>query len=320
MTQSTFSLTLPAASLHTLDALSVIRLEGEQADEYLQGQVTCDINALSLDQAQLGCHCDFKGKTWSVFYAIRDEQGIFLLMHRQSAEHSLAELKKYGVFSKVEITDVSDQWQVLGFQGEACEQALSSVFTALPEQHLASQAKSSSHLVTLTTPQIRYLLLAPKATAAQWQSKLADLVADDAYWEAMDIQAGVANIQAATSNEFVPQMMNMQALDAISFDKGCYMGQEVVARTKYLGKNKRAAAILCSDQASPIAAGDTLEMQVGENWRRGGTVLRSAVTGSQTWVLAVVPNDLDVGTSMRAKQHPDQQFQVTPLPYSLDTH
>ena len=113
-------------------------------------------------------------------------------------------------------------------------------------------------------------------------------------------------------------MMNLHVLDAISFEKGCYMGQEVVARTKFLGKNKRAAFILETDQATEIKPGDNLESQAGENWRRGGTVLRSCSVDQHTMILAVLANDTEVGATLRLKDKPDVLFEVLPLPYSLE--
>ena len=133
----------------------------------------------------------------------------------------------------------------------------------------------------------------------------------------MDIQAGIPKLAKEQSEEYIPQMMNLQALDAISFTKGCYMGQEVVARTKYLGKNKRAGSILFSETLAQIQSGATLELQLGENWRRIGTCLYSANSQGKSWIFAVLPNDLEANAVIRLQENPDVLFKLSPLPYSL---
>jgi folate-binding protein YgfZ len=150
-------------------------------------------------------------------------------------------------------------------------------------------------------------------------------LSSSALWEQADIQAGMPAIRSATSYEYVAQMMNHHALEGISFSKGCYMGQEVVARSQFLGKNKRAAFILRAEKNAPgdIAPGDILESRAGENWRRGGTVLRSVSLPTQdrpaqTWLLAVLANDTEVGATLRLKAHSELLFKVQALPYSLE--
>ncbi|WJG10483.1 tRNA-modifying protein YgfZ [Aliiglaciecola sp. LCG003] len=301
-----------------LTQLGIISVTGPDAISYLQGKLTVDVAKLPEDFVQLGCHCDFKGKTWNIFYTLKSDQQIELLCHQQSLTDSLAELKKYGVFSKAEFADTSADWQIFGVVGESAQTVLANQFGTLPTDNLATCTNELGRVIRLDSPVTRYLVIAKAELAAKLGQALGQYTQSEQFWEALDIQAGIANIQTATSAEFVPQMMNMQALGAISFDKGCYMGQEVVARTKYLGKNKRAAFILKSDTAADLKAGDMLEAQVGENWRRSGTVLRCAMLEKQTWVLAVLPNDTQRSQILRSKDNPEQQFVVQPLPYTLD--
>ncbi|WP_343859674.1 tRNA-modifying protein YgfZ [Aliiglaciecola litoralis] len=312
------SFTSPDNFICELSTLGIISINGEDATSYLQGKVTNNVAQLTPDQAQLGCHCDFKGKTWNIFYALGGAQKIEFLCHPESIPASLAELKKYGVFSKVDFSDTTQDHQFVGMAGVEAEKALSKLFGALPQQHLAVVHSELGYVIRFEQPKPRFLVITKSQAANSLLEQLAEYVVDESYWEAMDIVAGIANIQSQTSIEFIPQMMNMQALDAISFDKGCYMGQEVVARTKYLGKNKRAAFILKSNLAAQLQAGDSLEAQVGENWRRSGTVLRSATLEDSTWVLAVLPNDTASDAMLRAKNNPQQTFSVEPLPYSID--
>lgn len=313
------SFTSPGTLICQLPSLGIISIIGEDATRYLQGKVTNDVEQLTTAQAQIGCHCDFKGKTWNIFYALGSQQHIDLICHQQSLTDSMAELKKYGVFSKVEFTDATSSFEILGLMGKESEDALSELVESLPTSHLeVATAADGLQIMRIEQPIPRYLVIANRQTADALINTLEAYQQPEDAWNSLDIAAGIANIQAATSAEFVPQMMNMHALNAISFEKGCYMGQEVVARTKYLGKNKRAAFILVSKDSTPVQAGDTLESQVGDNWRRSGTVLRSATYNDQTWVLAVLPKDTDSVTTLRAKANPKQVFDLEPLSYELE--
>lgn len=307
---------LPDDFLTRLDQLGVIQLEGEQRTNYLQGQVSADMQKLTLNNSLLGCHCDFKGKTWSIFYAAQFGEATLLISHQESLVQSLAELKKYGVFAKVDIS-AAKQWQCLAGTGEQLETLIREMFNALPVGDRQTLSNEHGLVMAIDAPITRYMLVLTDQGADKLIERYGQELADPAVWELLDIQAGLPQIQQATSNEFVPQMMNLQALDGISFSKGCYMGQEVVARTKFLGKNKRAAFILMAEQEATVVPGDGLEAPAGENWRRGGTVLRAAQLNQQTWLLAVVANDTEVGSVMRLKEHPDKVFTVQSLPYSL---
>lgn len=311
------SFTSPDTFICRLSTLGIISIIGEDATSYLQGKVTNNIEELNPEQAQLGCHCDFKGKTWNLFYALGGQQHIELLCHPQAIPASLAELKKYGVFSKVDFSDASAEYQFIGLAGEAAQRALTQLFDHLPQHHLGVVNSEHGKVIRLDQPKPRYLVICKQDAADTLLQAMTEYEVEEEYWEAMDIVAGIANIQTHTSAEFVPQMMNMQAINAISFSKGCYMGQEVVARTKYLGKNKRAAFVLKSDHADKMQAGDILEAQIGENWRRSGTVLRCAVVNQQTWLLAVLPNDTQAESVLRSKNNPQQTFTMEPLPYDI---
>lgn len=301
-----------------LTQLGIISVSGPDAVSYLQGKVTIDIEAMAENQVQIGCQCDFKGKTWSIFYAIKDQQQVSLISHSESTITSLSELKKFGVFSDATFEDQTDSWSFFAGAGDKIESIAKQMFGALPSDSNTQITSEKGSLIRLDSPVSRYLLILEKQAAEELQTYVSNEFDSEQYWEALDIRAGIANIQTQTSNEFVPQMMNLQALDAISFDKGCYLGQEVVARTKYLGKNKRAAFILASDTEQACQAGQLLEIKLGDNWRRGGTVLRSATADSKTWILAVLPNDTEQGQLFRLKDQPATKLIVQAMPYSLD--
>ncbi|MDX1392367.1 MAG: tRNA-modifying protein YgfZ, partial [Rheinheimera sp.] len=132
------------------------------------------------------------------------------------------------------------------------------------------------------------------------------------------IRHGFSYLEQGLIGEFVPQMLNLQALNAISFTKGCYIGQETVARLKYRGGNKRAAYILQADTAELPAAGTDIEIQLGENWRRSGQVVNAANINNQLWLIAVLPNDITPADSLRLSSDSAPALRIMPLPYSLN--
>lgn len=305
-----------------LKSLSCITFSGPQAKEYLQGQVTIDVTKMSNDKARLGAHCDFKGKAWSVFTAFLSQDVFHLLMHESALEKSLAEFKKYGVFSKVEIEDCGDNLYFYGISGSEMLASIKTMFTELPEEHLNIVSNDYGLAICLNISLPRYILV----LNSSGKEKLEQLIsynkfAEESVWDALNILDAIPLVTAETSNEFVPQMLNLQAIGGIDFDKGCYMGQETIARTKFLGRNKRAAYILSrrdTTTSAEIVTGMPLEKQAGDNWRSGGTVLQSAELDGKKLILGVLANDTQTGDVLRLKEVPELQFEVSALPYNID--
>jgi len=292
----------------------VIQLTGEEKVNYLQGQITADVNQLTQNKALLASHCDFKGKVWSVFYTLLWQNSILLVTHKSVLEKSLSELNKYGVFAKVDITNQSDNWQITGGSGEVFEKATSELFDKLPTGDRNVISNAYGLVMSVEQPEQRYLVLQPNNAEKKLvlnESENNDL------WEIADIKSGLGDIRETTINEYVPQMLNLQAMDAIDFEKGCYMGQEVVARTKYLGRNKRAGFILTTQTDNNDLSGEQLEYQIGENWRPGGKILRSGSDSGQTWIFAILAKDTQVGSEFRVKSSPSTIFVAQALPYPL---
>jgi folate-binding protein YgfZ len=309
-------------SIVKLNSLGCITFSGPQAKDYLQGQVTVDITKMASNAARFGAHCDFKGKAWSVFTALLSNDVFHLIMRKSAVEKSLSEFKKYGVFSKVDIQQSSEELSFFGVSGNATVSSIHSLFTDLSDQHLSVTNNEFGSAVCLNRSSPRYILALNLAGSALLNKLTnADNYADESHWEAMDILDGIPYVEAQTSNQFVPQMLNLQAVAGIDFDKGCYMGQETVARTKFLGRNKRASYILVHegvDISEPLNPGDSLEKQAGENWRSGGTVLQSSVLNDKTVAFAVLANDTQTGDVLRLKASPEYTFEVSALPYKLD--
>ncbi|WP_259237349.1 tRNA-modifying protein YgfZ [Aeromonas sp. BIGb0445] len=287
----------------SLTDYAVVRLTGEDRVKYLQGQVTCDVSALAPGQSSLGGHCDAKGKLWGDFrlYCLTDS--LLLQTKRSLLARQLPELKKFAVFAKVDIQQ--SDWTSLAIAGTGTDGWVASQF-GLGETGLIPQGMA----VRVATD--RWLLVCEQDPALTLPE------GEPALWWALDILAGIPHLEAVHQGEYIPQMINLQALGGISFTKGCYMGQETVARAKYRGASNRSLFVLAGEATAPVASGDTLELQLGENWRRGGLVLNAWQQDGRVWLTAVLPKDTEADAVYRLKQEEGSRLHLQPLPYSLE--
>ncbi|AJR07528.1 tRNA-modifying protein YgfZ [Photobacterium gaetbulicola] len=303
---------LPSLALIDLSNWALVTLIGDDKKSYLHGQVTCDVVGLAADQSTLAGHCDAKGKLRTVFRLFHHNDGYGFLQRRSVMATQLPELKKYAIFSKVDIEASNDV--LLGIAGSEADTQVAQLFGGEGDV----RAVNGGTAVKIDSQ--RWLLSLHADAAGDIANQLATsaVLSDDSLWDLYDIRAAIPRVDAATELEFIPQAVNLQALGGISFTKGCYTGQETVARAKYRGINKRAMYIVSGPAEHCPQAGDSLERSVGENWRKGGTIVAGyQFTDGQATALVVLPNDLDEGTAFRLAGAEDVWHQQA-LPYSLD--
>ncbi len=304
-----------AAFISPLPSFTVIRVSGPDQKKYLQDQTTCDVEQLSADNFLRGAHCDAKGKMWATFTLVQQGEDLLLIGFRDEMQASLTQLKKFGVFSKVSFHDTSSELAVLGVSGPQAEQLLAKLELPLPA---TGAAVAIDNGVVLAIAEQHYLLILQQATALALLAREQAVLAAPTRFLQQHILHGLPYLEQAVIGEYVPQNLNLQAIDAISFTKGCYIGQEMVARMKYLGKNKRATFILTATSAETPAAGSDIEVQLEQNWRRSGVVINAVNIHGELAVLAVLPNDISPDAQLRLASEPDTRFSIQPLPYSLN--
>ncbi|EPI2800854.1 tRNA-modifying protein YgfZ [Citrobacter koseri] len=306
-------------TLITLDDWALASITGADSEKYMQGQVTADVNQLTEQQHLLVAHCDAKGKMWSNLRLFRDGDGFAWIERRSLREAQLTELKKYAVFSKVAIAP-DDERVLLGIAGFQARAALANIFSELPNSEKQVVSEGASTLLWFEHPAERFLLITDVATAESLTEKLRGEAAlnNSQQWLALDIEAGIPVIDSANSGQFIPQATNLQALGGISFKKGCYSGQEMVARAKFRGANKRALWSLAGKASRVPEAGEDLELQMGENWRRTGTILAAVqLDDGQVLVQVVMNNDMEADSVFRVRDDANT-LHIVPLPYSLE--
>ena len=306
-------------TLMTLDDWALATISGKDSETYLQGQVTADVAQLTDHQHLLVAHCDAKGKMWSNLRLFREPEGFAWIERRNLRESQLTELKKYAVFSKVSIAP-DDSRVLLGVAGFQARAALANLFTTLPDSENQAVREGDSTLLWLEHPAERFLLVVSEETAQRVTEALRGEAAlnNSQQWLALNIEAGLPVIDTVNSAQFIPQATNIQALGGISFKKGCYTGQEMVARAKFRGANKRALWSLAGTASRVPEAGEDLELQMGENWRRTGTVLAAVqLDDGRVLVQVVMNNDMEPDSVFRVRDDAGS-LRIEPLPYSLE--
>lgn len=300
-----------------LSDFGAISLSGEEQSKYLQGQVTCDVNNSTAQNLLVGAHCDAKGKVFSVFRLINRSSAHLLLQPKASIANSLKELQKFGVFAKVTIEDVQNL-SFIALIGEQASNLLQQEFSQVPDSLTPVIQIGSTSLVYLAGEQPRYIIIDEKSAINATIKALALPVYKQAVWDLLEITQGFPILSAQSSGQYVPQMLNLQAINGISFTKGCYLGQETVARMQYLGKNKRALFSLATKLEQPLQAEDIIEKQLGENWRKAGDILASYQADDGSCVIqAVLANDSELPALRIASQN-NAVVTQQPLPYPLE--
>lgn len=305
--------------LISLENWGLVHLHGLDAEKYIQGQVTADVASLTPSQHTLTAHCDPKGKMWSDLRLFHHLDGFSYIERASVLANQLAELKKYAVFSKVSFEQKTDL-KLLGVAGKGAREALAVIFNELPDAEYQVVVDGKSTLLHFTLPSERFLIITDEQTAQRLCNILNAIIVSDEQWLSLDIEAGYAVIDPTNSAQHLPQATNLQALPyGISFKKGCYTGQEMVARAKFRGANKRAMYWLKGTGTSIPAAGDGLEWQLGDKWRRTGTILAAVqLANGEINIQIIMNNDLQADSVFRIIGDEQSRLTIQPLPYSLE--
>jgi len=307
---------LPETFAVLLDQFSAISLSGEEQSSYLQGQVTCDVNGSNKSSYMHGAHCDAKGKVFSLFRFINRNNAHLLLQPKSTVPASLKELKKFGVFAKVDIEE-RKELAYYALIGEQASSLLQQKFQQVPDSLTPVINVGTTTLIYIAGQKSRYLLVDNTDNIEGLANEFSLTTYPQNVWDLLEIIDGFPVLGAAVS-EYVPQMINLQAINGISFTKGCYLGQETVARMQYLGKNKRALFSLSGSQSEEIDNNDIIEKQLGDNWRKAGNILTTyQADNDMLYIQAVLANDLDESSHLRMKEQQSPLI-VKSLPYSLN--
>jgi len=292
----------------------ILAVRGPDAGKFLQGQVTCNLNYLSASHSSLGARCTPKGRMQSSFRIVAVEGGYLLAMASELLAAQLADLQKYAVFSKSKLSDESAAWVRFGLSG--ADTVLEQLGLALPDD--AGSLVQADERLALRLSDGRAELWAPAAQAEALQQQLGQHLplAPLDTWLLAQIRAGIGQVMGPTRELFIPQMINLQALDGVSFKKGCYTGQEIVARMQYLGKLKRRLyrlSLACDQPPAPAT-----ELFSPVHGSSVGEVVLAARAEQGCELLAVLQQDAVEDGRIHLAASDGPTLNLLGLPYTLD--
>ncbi|WP_339514923.1 CAF17-like 4Fe-4S cluster assembly/insertion protein YgfZ [Pseudomonas sp. RL_15y_Pfl2_60] len=299
----------------TLSHEGILTVRGADANKFLQGQLTCNLNYLNESHSSLGARCTPKGRMISSFRVVSVDDGYLLAMALELVEPQLADLQKYAVFSKSKLTDETNQWVRFGLNN--CDKALQSLGLDLAPSN--DSVARHEHLIAVRVGSNCAELWAPAAQAQALEQHLSEHAApaDLNQWQLAQIRLGVGHVQGSTRELFIPQMLNLQALGGVSFKKGCYTGQEIVARMQYLGKLKRRLYRLTLDSQQLPAPATEIFSSVHSS--SVGEVVTAAHSDDGIELLAVLQNDAAQSADLKLGHADGLPLRLLDLPYTLDS-
>ena len=283
-----------------LNSLSLIRFTGPDARSFLQGQLSNDLNTLTANQSLLASCNSAQGRVQAIVRLIQREQVIMALLPRSMIDVTVARLRKYILRAKLSIEDASESTQV----NWADRSDLLRHGWPIPD--LAGEHRQQDGISVLRWTdgqQERFLVLQPGTTGA------ADPSAENR-WQLAEIRAGLPQVMPETHEQFVAQMLNLDVLGGISFNKGCYTGQEIIARAHFRGTVKRRMFRFEASCTAPAPGTKILS-----NGETAGEVVMAANDGTRCELLAVI--SLAASEAVLSLESTDTTLKALPLPYNL---
>ncbi len=311
MSQITFVPSAPLNGIATLPHLGIIRAAGADAASFLHNQLTNDVLLMKEGQCRLAAFCNAKGRMQASFVVYkRSAEEVLLICRKDLIAQTVKRLSMFVMRAKAKLSDASDDFQLLGLAGDAVAQALSSP-PSMAVEPWQRHAAGAADVLTLypSLGQSRALWIAPKDVPAP-----AGLALSADLWQVGEVMSGIAWVELATFEAFVPQMLNYESVDGVNFKKGCYPGQEVVARSQFRGTLKRRAFIAQSTVA--MAAGQEVFSSLDATQPCGLVVQAANDDASHVAVLelqlsATENSTLHLGTA------DGPVLSLLPLPYAL---
>jgi folate-binding protein YgfZ len=300
-------------SYTSLESQGALLIEGPDSDTFLQGQTTCDLGELSADHSIAGAYCNPQGRMVCEFRLVQvAAESRLLAMHGDICESSAAVFGKYIVFSKAEISIASTAWQQYALWGDDAADLFDSGPGALDRCWQAHGA----HWVQLDEAGQRLRAWVPTENSAElvgWLRSNAEELAERD-WQLAEINAGQGHLEAETIEMFIPQMLNYQRTGQVSFTKGCYTGQEVVARMHYRGKLKRPMYLASVSTDRQPLAGEAL-FKPGSQQSIGNVVNAAPDAGGYRLLAVIATDAIEAGIHLGSESGP--QLMLHELPYSI---
>lgn len=299
-----------------LSQFGTLRVTGEEAQKFLQNLLSNDINAVNASTAQLSSFNSPKGRMLATFLIWQQAEDYFLQLPRSMSAAMHKKLSMYVMRSKVKIGDSSDEMVSLGLSGLNAASLIEKHFSASLQQDKTVLHDENTTVIRIAANRYQLNTHTDYASAL-WNKLAADAKpAGSSCWDWLNIHAGIPVVTPVTQEQFVLQMANMDALGGVSFKKGCYPGQEIVARTHYLGKQKRRM-FLAHVESESAAAGDELFSAEMPGQACGMVMNACQAPGGGFDILAVMQINSRETQSIHLQSLQGAELDFLPLPYSF---
>ena len=291
--------------------LGIILAEGPDAASFLHGQLSQDVNSQGAHEARLAAYCSAKGRMLASVLNLRPApEQVWMLTDSHVLPGLLKRLSMFVMRSKLTLRDASPSLVVVGLAGAGLSERLGEAAGVAPWGVQPCQGGWLVGLPAVLGAQ-RWYWLGPRAQAQALVAALPALDADAWHW--MDIMSGLPRIEASTVDQFVPQMINFELIGGVNFKKGCYPGQEVVARSQYRGTTKRRAFVVHAGSA--LRPGEEV-FSVADPGQPAGLVINSASTHGVHSALVELKLSAQ-GSELRAGSADGTVLTLGQLPYAL---
>lgn len=306
-----------------LSHYGLIKASGTDTTDFLQGQLTNDIREVNSEHAQLSAYCSPKGRILCSFTILKTaDDGYILQLPIDTLAATLKRLRMYVMRSDVELSDLSDTLIRMGIAGSNSEKLLANHFATLPQEVNDTVHTKDITILKLHGTVPRYELLGEvdvlKSLWEQFKPDVVSIGADS--WNLLTIRAGIPEIVTETVEAFVPQMANLHLINGLSFTKGCYPGQEVVARTHYLGKLKRRLYLAKIHTKNLPQPGMGIVNANGNDQKSGKIVSASWATDGIAEILAVIQIESAENAELRLETPDGPALNLLPLPYVIEAN
>jgi tRNA-modifying protein YgfZ len=297
-----------AAQLRQFGSLSC---SGDDARAFLHAQLTSDIAGLAQGEARIAGWCSAKGRLLATFLVVAHGDGFLLQVPREMAPAVAKRLSMFILRAKAKLVDASDAWVQFGLWGDGAANRVTALGLAVPQAEMRTALGDGAIVARVGTQ--RFLVLAPAAQRARFAA-ITNGAGEEA-WALEEIRAGRPQVVLATQDQFVPQMVNLERLGAVDFKKGCYPGQEIVARTQYRGVLKRR--MVRARVAAVAAAGDELFADALPGQASGAVVNAASSPEGGSELLGVAQiSALEGAQRIRLGAADGPALELLPLPYA----
>jgi folate-binding protein YgfZ len=302
-----------------LSQFSLIVIAGGDAATFMQGQFTNDVKKVDEDHSQLSAFCNNKGRMIANFRLFKHQQNYFLSLKSNLVERSIKHLQNYILRSQVAVQDISEQLIHLGLSGDNATALLSAFIDNIAEENDKVSHNDNYIVIRVAGSKPRYeIFCSIEHAKALWETVSAQAaVVNSSSWDYLNIRAGMPFIDAGSSEEYVPQMANMELINGVSFTKGCYTGQEIVARMHYLGKlKKRCYRVHIATEIKPHA-GDKLYAENARAGQNTGAIIQAEKNPQAGYDALAVIQIADTESKLFLNDADGPAVTVKELPYSF---